>query len=51
MTIKEKGWMFIGFEMYYKGLTREELDNLTSLEMIMEMDDFEKWVAKGMPAK
>lgn len=51
MTKQELGWIFIGFEMYYKGLTKEELDGLTSLEMIMEMDDFERWMAKGMPEK
>ncbi len=49
MTTREKAWMFIGFEMYYKGLTKEELNKLTSIEMIMEQDDFEKWVARGMP--
>lgn len=49
MTTREKGWMFIGFEMYYKGLSKEELDSLTSLEFLMEMDDFDRWIAKGMP--
>jgi len=49
MTNKEEGWIFVAYEMYYKGLTKEELDSMTPFEMVVEMDDFDKWIAKGMP--
>ena len=34
---------FIGFEMYVKGKTKEELDALSGFQVIMEKDDFDRW--------
>lgn len=38
--------MFIGWAMYYKGYTKEKLDNIPSFELIMLMDDFHRWKSR-----
>lgn len=47
----EDAWLFIAYEMYCKGLTKEEVDNLDGFTLIMEFDSFEKWRHSEMPLK
>lgn len=45
MTIdKIRAYVFIAYEMYIKGLTKEEVDSLSAFNLVMEMDDYNKWV-------
>ena len=51
MTPQERALMFVGYEMYYKGLTKQELDGLTGFQLLIEMDEFGQWLADGIPKK
>lgn len=35
---------FLGWEMYFNGKTREELDGMTDFQSILEADDFERFL-------
>lgn len=46
-----EAWLFIAYEMYCKGLTKEEVDNLDGFTLIMELDSFQRWRLNGMLIK
>lgn len=42
MKVEERTLAFIGYQMYYLGKTKEELDSMSWLEVVMEQDDFDR---------
>ncbi len=34
----------IGWAMYYKGYTKEQLDSMTGVEVLMLKDDYSRWL-------
>ena len=43
-------YAFIGYAMYEKGYTKEALDDISGFNLVMLMDDFERW-CKEPPQK
>ena len=42
MVVKEETLAFVGYQMYYLGKTKEELDNMGWLEVMMAQADFDR---------
>lgn len=43
MSLEEK-LAIIGYGMYYRNYTKEQLDNMNGIEILMLRDEFEKWL-------
>lgn len=42
MIVKEETLALVGYQMYYLGKTKEELDNMGWLEVMMAQADFDR---------
>ena len=44
---KVRNYLFIAYEMYVKGKTKEWLDkDLYGIELLCEMDEFKRWMRR-----
>ena len=41
---KVNNYLFIAYEMYVKERTKEQLNQLNGIELVMELDDFKRWL-------
>lgn len=45
---KIKHWAFVGWAMYQKGKTKEELDEISGINLLILIDEFDRWLIENI---